>query len=76
MKNVETIILNNKEYLILKEIKINGVVYYILINVKDANDICVRKEIAENGNILMSMLDSEEELRMVLAEYKKAVEIK
>lgn len=76
MMSVETIFINDKEYLPLKEIKLNKITYYILMNIKDNKDICVRKEIEQNGEILISMLDSEEELKTVLSEYKKLVENK
>ncbi len=76
-KEVELIVLeNNEKYFPLKEIKLNGVLYYILINIKNEKDICVRKEILENGETFISMLDSEEELKLVLEEYKKLVENK
>lgn len=65
---------NNERYLPLKEIKLNNIIYYVLINIKNEKDICIRKEIVENGETLISMLDSEDELKMVLAEYKKSVE--
>lgn len=74
-KEVEVLVLENDEkYYPLKEIKLNGILYYVLINVNNPKDICVRKEIEENGEILISMLDDEEELKLVLAEYKKLVE--
>lgn len=76
MMGVETIFINDKEYLPLKEIEFNKITYYILMNIKDNKDICVRKEIEQNGEILISMLDSEEELKTVLSEYKKLVENK
>lgn len=76
MMGVETIFINDKEYLPLKEIKLNEITYYILMNINDNKDICVRKEIEQNGEILISMLDSEEELKTVLSEYKKLVENK
>ena len=76
MMSVETIFINDKEYLPLKEIKLNEITYYILMNINDNKDICVRKEIEQNGEILISMLDSEEELKTVLSEYKKLVENK
>lgn len=74
-KEVEVLVLeNNEKYYPLKQIRLNGVLYYVLINVNNAKDICVRKEIEEDGVMLISMLDSEEELRTVLSEYKKLVE--
>lgn len=74
-KEVEVLVLeNNERYFPLKKFNLNGISYYVLINIKNDKDICVRKEIEEDGEILISMLDSEEELKSVLAEYKKSVE--
>lgn len=74
-KEVEVLVLeNNEKYYPLKQIRLNGVLYYVLININNPKDICVRKEIEEDGVMLISMLDSEEELRTVLSEYKKLVE--
>lgn len=74
-KEVEVLILeNNEKYFPLKKFDLNGIIYYVLINIKNDKDICVRKEIEEDGEILISMLDSEEELKSVLDEYKKLVE--
>lgn len=74
-KEVEVLVLeNNEKYYPIKEINLNNTLYYILVNVSNPKDICVRKEIQENGEILISMLDSEEELNLVLVEYKKLVE--
>lgn len=74
-KEVEVLILENDEkYYPLKEIRLNEILYYVLINVNNPKDICVRKEIDDNGETLISMLDDEEELKAVLSEYKKLVE--
>lgn len=74
-KEVEVLVLeNNEKYYPLKRIELNKIVYYVLININDPKDICVRKEIFENDETFISMLDSEEELKLVLDEYKKLVE--
>lgn len=74
-KEVEVLVLENHErYLPLKEINLNNNVYYVLINILNEKDMCIRKEIVENGETLISMLDNEDELKMVLDEYKKLVE--
>lgn len=71
-KEVEVLVLeNNCEYYPVKKITLNNILYYVLINTKDPKDICVRKEIIENNETLISQLDSEEELVAVLNEYKK-----
>lgn len=74
-KEVEVLVLeNNEKYYPLKRIELNKIVYYVLININNPKDICVRKEIFENNETFISMLDSEEELKLVLDEYKKLVE--
>ena len=50
MKVVE---LDNKEYYVVKEIKLNNLLYYILINTEDNSDFQIRKIVEENGEILI-----------------------
>lgn len=59
---IETFIINDKNFYPYKECEVDGIKYYLLINVNDKEDVCVRKEIKEDGEIYLSMLDSEEEL--------------
>lgn len=68
MKVVE---LDNKEYYVVKEIKLNNLLYYILINTEDNSDFQIRKIVEENGEILIVGLDDEKEFYSVMGEYNK-----
>lgn len=66
-KEVEVIVLeDNQEYLPVKTILLNGIKYLVLSNIKNTNDICIRKEIEKNGETYISMLANTEELQGVL----------
>lgn len=48
------------KYLPVKTKIINNIKYYLLVNIDDKNDICIRKEIKENNEVLLSQLEEEE----------------
>ena len=66
---IETINLNNKEYVLIEKININNVEYYILANEFDNKDLCVRKKIIENNEEYLVGLESEEEFNLVMSSY-------
>ena len=70
MKVVE---LNNKDYYVVKEIVLNDILYYILINTKDKTDLQIRKISEENGEIFVLGLDNEKEFYDVMEEYNKKI---
>ena len=47
---VKTVVLNNNEYLVAKNIEHNGKTYCLLSNIDDVKDILLRKLVSENGN--------------------------
>lgn len=65
-KGMMIIELDNKEYAIIGEIKINDIPYLHLANVKDPEDFCIRKVIIENGEEIITALDSYKEFEMAL----------
>ena len=45
---VKTVVLNNNEYLVAKNIEHNGKTYCLLSNIDDVKDILLRKLVSEN----------------------------
>lgn len=72
--NMETVILNEKEYYVIEKIIIEEKEYYILINTTDNEDICIRKKIIEKEEEYLVGLESEKEFNLVMEEYKKKVD--
>lgn len=66
---VETIILNNKEYILLEKINVGYNEYYILANEFDNKDLCIRKKMVENNDEYLIGLDNEEEFNLVMTSY-------
>lgn len=64
---VKTVVLNNNEYLVAKNIEHNGKTYCLLSNVDDVKDILLRKLVSENGNQFFEKVESSEEFYEVLA---------
>lgn len=67
MIEVDTIELEGKEYIIVEEITINGVVYMHLANSSDPEDFCIRKVIVEDNEEIITGLDNREEFDKVLS---------
>lgn len=61
MNNLEGFYLNGKEYAIICETKINGILYVHLANVEDYEDFCIRKVIVKDGKEILTKLDNKEE---------------
>ena len=63
--NIYTTFLEGKEYYIVKKIVLNNCEYLYLSSVEDSNNFCIRKLINENGETILSGLDSETEFNEV-----------
>lgn len=79
MKEVETIELEGKEYIIQSEITLNGCRYIHLANTIDPEDFCIRKIRVKDGKEMLVGLDDEKEFNMALeaffSKYKEDFEI-
>ncbi len=72
---METIVLDdNIEYVIIKEEKINGILYTLFANVNDSSDICFRKtKIDSDGEEYYIGLDSDEEFETVVQHFSENI---
>ena len=66
---VKTIILDNKEYIVLEKINLRYNEYYILANEFDNKDLCIRKKTIENNEEYLVGLDNDEEFNLVMTSY-------
>lgn len=66
MIEVETIMFDEKEYMIIKRKKVDDDTYVLISNIEDPNDYTIRKEIIENGEEVVVGLSSEEEFDKVI----------
>lgn len=70
-KEVDVLVLDDgNDYYPIKELKINENTYLILADVDNPKKVCVRKQIINGNEEFITMLDSEEELDMVLEHYQ------
>lgn len=60
------VVLDGIKYQVVDKIKVETKEYVYLVNENDKNDICCRKEIAENGKTFLVGLDSDEEVNLTL----------
>ena len=72
---MNTIILDDGiEYIIIKEKKINNILYTLFANVNDGEDICYRKTIIdEDGDECYVGLDDEKEFDIVAMHFAKTI---
>lgn len=71
---METIILDDGiEYLIIKEKKINNIIYTLFANINDNTDICLRKTIKENDEEYYIGLDNEKEFELIMMNFSKEI---
>lgn len=63
--------LDNQDYLITNEIVLDNIKYYMLINLSNPEDIIIRKEVEDNGEKYIELLDSDEEFDKVSVEFYK-----
>lgn len=69
---MESVILeNNKEYLILNEIKNGSDKYIYLVNTEDQKDFCIRKSLVNSEKEVLIGLKDEEEFRKALLLFNK-----
>ena len=61
------------EYLILNDKVIDGIKYTLFANIKDAEDICFRKTIIQDGEEYYVGLDDMKEFEKVLFEFNKTL---
>jgi len=66
---VNTVILNDIEYMIIDAINMDGSLYAILINVNDEKDFCFKKIIVKDGKEYFNGLSSREEFEKVLIKF-------
>lgn len=79
MRELETIELEGKEYIIRSEIILQGSKYIHLTSSSDPEDFCIRKIRINDGKEMLVGLDSEQEFNMALeafsSKYKEDFEI-
>ena len=72
--HMKTIVLeDNIEYVIIKEMSIDGILYTLFANINDETDICFRKTITENGEEFFVGLDDKKEVEKVLNYFSKDI---
>lgn len=71
---LDTIILDDGiEYAIIKELKINDILYTLFANVNDSEDICYRKTVINDGKEYYVGLDNENEFDLVANTFAKSI---
>lgn len=73
-KDVEVIVIDKKEYAILKELEINSTTYLYLSNLVDKDDIMIRK-LDKFDNDTIIPLDSDKEFDLACSLFFKNVEL-
>ena len=68
---VDTIVIDNKEYVILDNLTINNITYTLFSNIENSKDIRFMKTIIENNEKFYTNLENEEEFLIVLSEFNK-----
>ena len=71
MREVEVMTIDNKDYLIMKEVFENNTSYVFLSNVHDPEDVMIRKSSSNDPNYYVP-LDNEEEFRLATLLFFKA----
>jgi len=66
---VNTIILNDIEYMVMDTTFIDGNTYTLLTNVNDERDFCFRKTVVKDGKSYYVGLDNREEFEKVLVKF-------
>lgn len=64
--NSRVVLENGIEYDVVEKIELNQQAYIYLVNPKEMEDICIRKEIEENGKTYLVGLDNQEEVNLAL----------
>ena len=71
MIDVNAIEIDGKDYMVIGALEVNNNKYLALGNKDNTFDYTFRKVIKENGEDFLVKLDSEEELEVVLKEYRE-----
>ena len=73
MKEVEYVEVDNKNYIIVSSIEVNGITYVYMTNENDAKDFYIRKIIVKNGEKYYKNLDNEKEFNDILKLFYKQI---
>ena len=71
MDSVDTIVIDNIEYIIVDDIEIDGVRYIYLVVESDPKNFCIRKIKEDNGIQYVVNLDTEDEFNKALIKLKE-----
>jgi len=71
MKDVKTIFLEDKAYMVIGELEINGVNYIHFAEIENPQKFCIRKTAMINGEEMIVGLDSKEEFDMALKSFSQ-----
>lgn len=71
MESVDTIVMNNKEYIVIDDIPIDGVRYIYLVSSDDPRNFCIRKINIVNDSEYIVNLDTKEEFDKALAKFNE-----
>ncbi len=69
--NVETTVINNKTYIEVDQVDIDGVTYVYLVNFLDDNDFLIRKLSVKEGNIYYDGLKDNNEFDKAMMYFAK-----
>lgn len=66
---VNTVIINDIEYMIIETIQMDNNSYAMLVNINDENDFFIRKIIIKDGKEYFSALSGREEFEKLLVKF-------
>lgn len=73
--SLNTVLINDNEYYIIKKIKLNNNIYFLLINCNNEKDFCIRKKFTEKNEEYLIGLDNQAEFNNVMMEFHKLEKI-
>lgn len=65
---------NNQRYYPTHQTELDGVQYFLLVNIKDNHDICIRKQIEETDGTYLAQLADEDEFNRVILQFRQVIE--
>ena len=71
MKDVKTIVLEGKEYMVVGELQINGIEYIHFAEIENPQKFCIRKTTVIDGKEMIVGLDNKAEFDMVLQAFSQ-----
>ena len=71
MMDVESVVINNKTYIEVDQVDINGVTYAYLSNFLNDKDFCIRKLVPKDGKVYYGGQKDEEEFQLALMHFAK-----